>query len=169
VSVTNADDDEIRLYSAGEHDGNLGGRIGADALCAAAASGWAVGKSIRAFISIDAADEIRDMPTNYSINTAYPIKNLTGANTIANNWTDLLDQSIDMTLGAAGVMTASVFWISLSNADGSLHADNCSNATSNGGTGMFSGLTIRTDATWMANGSGSCSDAVNFSLLCLAF
>jgi hypothetical protein len=170
VSVTNTDDDEIRIFGAGLRDGALGGRAGADFLCSAAATGWAVGKTIRAFISITGTDEIRDMPANYGIDTTYPIKNLTGANTIANNWTDLLDQSIDMTLNAAGVMTTSgVFWISLSDVDGGLSADNCNNATTNAGGGMAVGLTVTADPTWMFTAPGACSDAANFDLLCLAF
>lgn len=91
----------IILYSTGTgHTGNLGGRTGADALCEgnkpAGYANW------RAFLSVNADDEIRNMPGNYGIPTGIPIKGPNGAQ-IASNWADLLDGTIAVTLIDAGV------------------------------------------------------------------
>ncbi len=106
--------------SAAHHNGKLGGRTGADGLCQASANRPAGYTSYRAFISVDADDEIRDMPGNYRVPTNVPIQSLNGT-VIANDWADLLDGSITVTLETAGVLTDWLWW-SASWTDGSLVA-----------------------------------------------
>jgi hypothetical protein len=97
ITVTALPAGAILLYqSSGYYQGNLGGRSGADAKCI---SSMPTGcGNARAFISVSAADEIRDMPSNYSFATNKPIywwNFSTGSGTImANNWADMLDGSI---------------------------------------------------------------------------
>ena len=65
---------DIVIFDAGgTYDGNLGGRAGADALCQASANRPAGYTNVRAFLSVDVNDEIRDMPGNYGIPTNLPI------------------------------------------------------------------------------------------------
>jgi hypothetical protein len=157
--------------SAVGRNGNLGGRAGADTLCQASANGPAGYINPRAFISVDANDEIRDMPGNYGVPTNVPIQSLTG-NVIATNWADLLDNTIAMTLQAAGVTTT--LWWSGSNGDGSLNADSCvgwtSAAPSEGG---ITGGAGATDLEWIQEGpqAASCggSTITTITVLCLAF
>jgi hypothetical protein len=104
---------QIVLYALpSPTDGNLGGRAGADALCQAAATRPAGYVSARAFISVSAADEIRDMPTLYGVPTNLPVVSLgtSPKTTLANNWADLLDGSIAASLQAAGVTLQGYVW-----------------------------------------------------------
>jgi large repetitive protein len=168
VSVTNNDNEEIRIFNTGAVDGNVGGRAGADALCTTAASGWAVGKTIRALISIDANDEIQDMPANYMVPTVVPIRNLAGTTTHADNWADLLDGSLDASLASGGVPTPS--WWSFSFSDGSLSILTCGGGTSNGGgdLGQY-GNASATGVGWITSNSQACSQNTQQRVLCLAY
>jgi hypothetical protein len=154
--------------SAGNRNGNLSGRSGADALCLASANRPAGYINFRAFISVDANDEIRDMPGNYGVPTNVPIQSL-GGTVIANDWADLLDGNIAVSLLNAGVLTGSPDWWSGSNDDGSLNASNCVGWTSAAGppVGGIAGRNIDTDPTWIIFGTASCD--MSFSVLCLAF
>jgi large repetitive protein len=169
VSVTNDDYEEKRLFETGFVDGALGGRAGADMVCTNAATGWAVGKTIHAFISIDANDEIQDMPGNYMLPTGGPIKDLTGTNTVADDWSDLLDGSLDVSLATAGVTSNG--WWSFSTSAGALKVGtNCLGGTSNGGgdSGEY-GHPNHTVPTWLDFGSAGCNDNVNLRLVCVAY
>ena len=81
-----------------------------------------------AFASFSYTEEIQDLPTTANLNTNLNIKSSSGK-LIAENWSDLLDGSIYMTLQSAGVTTTSLWW-SFSDSDGSLHSQNCSGGTS---------------------------------------
>ena len=104
----------IVMYSGGASNGNLGGRAGADTLCQ---NNLPTGLGteyihFRAFISVDAADEIRDMPSNYAVPTDLPITGPIGA-TIANDWAALLNSEAEPLLSsfsAAGITHSSNTW-----------------------------------------------------------
>ena len=82
-----------------------------------------------AFASFSSTEEIQDLPNTANLNTNLNIKSSSGK-LIAENWTDLLDGSIYMSLESAGVTTNS--WWSFSNSNGSFDStNNCSNGTSN--------------------------------------
>jgi len=151
-------------------DGNLGGRAGADALCAASANAPAGYANYRAFISVDANDEIRDMPGNYGVPTAGAIAGPTGT-LIANNWADLLDGSIANSLETAGVLGATFLaWRSGSNDDGSLDANNCLGWTSNaGGEQGAAGRRDRTNAEWIDNNIAPFCSADQVYVVCIAY
>jgi hypothetical protein len=168
VTVVNVDDDvEIRMFSAGGHNGAVGNRAAVNTLCSAAATGWAMGKTIRAFISLDASDEIQDLPgNNAGLPTTVPIKDLTGASTIADTWTDLLDGDIDVALGTAGV-TSNVWW-SFSTSAGALSVDNCNGGTDGTmGFGGQAGGHAAMDGTWMDTGNPACDTSRD--VLCIAY
>ena len=104
----------IILYQASNganFDGNLGGRAGADALCAASANRPAGYANYRALISTSASDEIRNMPANYSVPTNLPITGPgPGFTRVASDWANLLDGSIDASLATAGVIPGDDRW-----------------------------------------------------------
>jgi len=163
----------IILYQANDganFDGNLGGRAGADALCAASTNRPAGYTNYRAFISTSASDEIRDMPTNYSVPTNLPITGPgPGFTQVATNWANLLDGGIDATLSAAGVAPGDQRWWSGSSSDGQLGSSNCTGWTTNsvdvGGEGGNSTLTT---AGWMNDFTVPCSVS-NRLVLCIAY
>lgn len=116
------------------YTGNLGGRVGADIKCrdcldrpaACVGDAWA-------FISVSAADEIRDMLTTKGINEMAPwyFRDSTHAGVpAALNWTDLLDASVINTpfLGGLDGCAGGSYWTGSSTAGGwSVH---CSGWTS---------------------------------------
>ena len=76
--------DSIVFYPTPNVQGNLGGRSGADALCLRYLDNERISmfnnscSNVRAVISIDANDEIRDMASNYSIPTDRDLRSNTG-------------------------------------------------------------------------------------------
>ncbi|MEZ4223647.1 MAG: hypothetical protein R3B13_22045 [Polyangiaceae bacterium] len=161
------------LFHAGQQQSNLGGRAGADTKCATALASEAVlaGATSHAFISVSAADEIRDMPTTYSLPTNRPIVDVNGKK-IADDWADLLDGTIDVALDETAVLGAvgnnDSFWHSGSNADGSLHADNCSGWTVTSGAMQKAGRYKVTNSEWISwAATPACSG--QYRLLCIAW
>jgi hypothetical protein len=137
---------QITMFSGGGHQGNLGGRSGADLICGKRATKEF--EHIRAFLSVNSADEIRDMPDNYGVPTDWPIVGPTGVK-IADDWGDLLDGSIDMALSGAEIVTDDVSdWWSGSNADGSVHTNTCQEWTTNS-----SAVRGRSGSHWSATAS----------------
>jgi hypothetical protein len=122
------------------YTGNLGGRAGADTKCAADVNRPAGLTHIRAFISVTADDCIANMPDNYNFPDNVPIVAPDEVTVIADNWADLLDGSIDVSLYLANMLPASKsgYWWSGSTSNGTLSADNC-NAWSNA-DGSYSGM-----------------------------
>jgi len=159
----------IVLYSGGRHDGNLGGRAGADAICTSAAGGVPGYSNYRAFLSVNADDEIRDMPANYEVPTNAPIY-APNHYLIASNWSDLLDGSIRISLTAASILPDNRFWWAGSETNGAfLDYYYCggwvtSSTSMSGGTG----LSWKSDSTWISGYHYPCSDTTTY-LLCLAY
>ncbi len=161
----------IYMYNAGEHAGALGGRNGADALCAAGAP---PGTTIyHAFLSVTASDQVRYL-------LPYPWRNLSipiygaGANVIANSWADLWDGSIVMALQDALVLPGGSQWWSGSRSDGSFDTAStpslrsCSSwSTSASGTGVI-GLSIYgNDPAWVSAANQGCS--ASCYVICIAY
>ncbi|MFC2074937.1 hypothetical protein ACFLRA_01525 [Bdellovibrionota bacterium] len=165
----------IIIFGAGEHDGfAIGGRVGADALCAAAKPAEVSQRRVRAFITVSASDQIRDMPRNYGVPTNVEVLSPNGT-TLSSNWGDLLDGSIDVTLLAAGVRIDSfrqIFW-SGSQDDGSLSpAPGATCVGWSGVPGFFPGVAGQADLTtsWLGPTSEDCSGAgLGSDLICIAF
>lgn len=162
---------KVVLYQANNAFGitgvAIGGRSGADALCQSASNKPAGYSSYRAFISVTATDEIRDMPANYGVPTLYPVRSPNNT-LIANNWADLLDGTISMPLSAAGVSVGGpVEWWSGSGATGALVTGmNCNAWTSFGGgtTGRFDSAS----STWIYYSFQDCGSYAG-NLLCIAY
>jgi hypothetical protein len=150
----------------GSYKGNLGGRSGADALCvtAKAASFASLACThVRAFLSVNLADEIRDMPINYSVPTNLPVKRPNGT---------VIDSSFPSLL-AGGIMSSAApflgrdsFWGG-STEDGSL-LQTCGGWTiSDGSDGGTLGSMTATDDHWLLKGGWSCE--FDFPLVCLCW
>jgi hypothetical protein len=159
----------LYLFDGGGKAGALGGRAGADAVCqAAVASHSALGlTSVRAFLSVNASDEIRDMPVSYGFPTGVPIHGPTGVK-IADDWADLLDGSVDATLTAAQALATDYFYTG-SGSDGALDVHNCSGWTDSGT--LFDGhygSSYFTDARWVATGDATCG-LTQYHVLCLGW
>lgn len=157
------------LYAAPGIDGAIGGRSGADVACGQAAQGMAgvpLHATTRAFISVSAGDEIADMPARYGVPTN---RIITGPNQekIADDWADLLDGTIDMTLLAAGVMGMNN-WYSGSQADGTVDADTCGGWTVGSGSSGRYGYHGTTTSGWISSGDGVCGNELT-RILCLAW
>ncbi|MBI1909064.1 MAG: hypothetical protein HYS22_02715 [Deltaproteobacteria bacterium] len=155
----------IMFGTGGAGGGNLGGRAGADALCTASVGSLSC-NTIRAFISVSDADEIRDMPGNYGVPTTVAIQGSTGTK-IANNWEDLLDGTIPTSLATAGITDTT--WWSGSTTNGSL-SNNCSNWTTSsfvapGGQQAFANVT---DSNWISQSNQSCAVGA-LVVLCLCY
>jgi hypothetical protein len=87
-------DPAVYLFASPGQVGAIGGRSGADGRCTAAAPALSLPIAhTAAFISVTDSDEIRDMPSLYSVPTSLPILGPTGVR-IADDWADLLDGSI---------------------------------------------------------------------------
>jgi hypothetical protein len=159
----------LMLYNAGTPDGNLGGRTGADAICNASGNMPAGVKKVHAFISMSASDQISDMPANYGYQANLAIYGPDGTSMIANNWADMLDGSIAMSLDAAGILPAASTWLNGTNGSGNWAGlvSSCQSFVSNNGSDFsFVGLSNNTDSTWMTAGSVTCSDTTHY-LLCI--
>ena len=170
---------EIYLFQASTispngdlRNGQPTARQGADLRCSTSPPALPVScGQIRAMISIDATDEIRDMPANYGVPITQPIYPPGGASLrLATNWTNLLDAGVPLerTLTAAGLGSPNDWW-SFSLSDGSLSAANCVNGT-DGTFGPSPGLgdDNRTNTQWIQAAFGSFCSA-NGQLLCLCF
>ncbi|MBI4928432.1 MAG: DUF1554 domain-containing protein [Anaerolineae bacterium] len=157
------------IYSAGGHNGNLGGRSGADALCSAATNKPNNFTHYRAFISVTTNDEIRDMPANYGVPTNLPITS-SNSNLLANNWAELLDGNLANSLADAGVLPDNSIWWSGSQSDGSLlnfyECAGWTNSTTSRSGEI--GLSHQIDSFWISGYNTMCSDSTA-SLLCLAY
>ncbi|MCG7947188.1 MAG: DUF1554 domain-containing protein [Candidatus Thiodiazotropha taylori] len=140
-------------------DGGLGGRAGADTLCATDATNPSLA-NVRALISIDATDEIQDMPANYGVPTGEVIYQVDGTTQVATDWAHLLSDKNTTNLtniieaawaGVGGIWT-------FSNFDGSLDPNNCSNGGSSGaGVVGMSGLANTIDNNVFIAGNTTCS------------
>lgn len=157
----------IILYSAGDtYDGNLGGRSGADSMCVNSSNKPDGYSNFIAFLSVSADDEIRDMPTLYSVPTDVPIQSV-GGTRVANDWFDLLDGNIAFDLYEALGITGS--WFSGSNWNGSVHTDyTCAGWTVNTSIDYSQlGRSDATDTNWMSGSTLACK--YPFRVLCIAY
>lgn len=142
-------------------------REAADLLCDMHRTTAMGDRQVRALISIDGTDQIKDMAINFGLPIDLPFMGDLGV-LIANDFADLLNGSIASTLkdSVNRVLAGEMFWTG-SSADGTLLAsDSCSGFKSELGTGAV-GSSDAVDATWISIGADDCS--FNRKLICLAF
>jgi len=162
----------VYMYSAGTHTGKLttpyttSARADVDAICAPVLSSATMSviavpelKNHRAFISLSAADAIRNFPSRYGVPANWPVKSYGGAQ-IAWTWADMLDGSINMRLQDAGI--ANTFWWSGSTGDGGFDGDgNCSGWTdgTSGSQGM-EGAHNELSGDWLSRDARNCNNSL---------
>ena len=153
----------ITMYDGGMIDGNIGGRSGADALCAGnLPAGYT---NSHAFISVDSSDAIAGMAAKYAIPTTVEIKS-TFDISVANNWNDLIAGTFNADLSTARVLpsSTSLWWSGGRNGTGST----CNSWTDQ--TLTIHGGVARANASgggWMDALETSCSG--NVSVICVAY
>ncbi len=158
----------IMLFEIGPPtNGDLGGRLGADATCLANKPVESTHAYVRAFISVDINDEIQDMPTLYSFSSIEAIRSKNGT-LVANDWADLLDGSIADDLISAGVVSMASFWWSGSDNAGALTANHCSNWTDGISGSGDAGFTAN-DTNWINDMANPCNDMMQATVLCIAY
>jgi len=155
---------EIRLFATGPHDGDLGGRSGADELCVAAATGWATGKKAHALGSFSDGDQASTMPAMFGFPVDVPIRGLDGSKTISATWAGLFDGGIDVTLADAGVLFDD-FWTGSDTTGGHTTLD-CAGFTTTKGTGTC-GTSGAKDETWISYFTPGCT--LPLPLVCVAY
>ena len=167
--------------STATHQGNLKGtsqtaRAGADAICAneKPANLPASCSNIHAFLSVDANDEIRDMPANYGYDSAKPIywwHNTNGfneTNKIDNSWSAMLDGSILKTQYSGTGVSTSAHSGSLSYLGGVSGSQNCNGFTRTSSSVTRVGGASVTSPNWISYYSGGFDCGDSFSVRCAA-
>lgn len=139
-------------------------RVSGDALCEAkrAASHSNLNcLTTKVFLSIGSDDEIRDMPSNYLVPTNLQLQGPTGLK-IADDWANILDNSIDANFNAASIVTGSNFWGgSDSPNDGSVSGAAC-NAFTSSNDGVSGGVgQANITSFWLAVGALGCDFALH--------
>jgi hypothetical protein len=157
---------EIRLWvtNGAVGSGNLVNRTQLDIACDGDGDKPAVASSTtRAYISVDAADEIRDMPSLYNIPTNEAILQRIGAVQISANFAGLLDGAIDGAIGPGGTA-----WTGSTNAGALDAVNNCSNWTDNtaGSTGAIG--TDNNTNFYLDSGAPTCDDNTRH-LYCITY
>lgn len=154
-------------------------RATADELCVAAQGALTCPGGVRAFLGMSAIDEIRDMPSLYTVPTtgkpivssSYVSGACAGTNScIADDWATLMSGTIKHDLDAAGVfpLNSSAHWWSGSTAIGDIATNTCEGWTQNINDYMGAvGYSFATDSNWIAQDNYICT-TLNY-LLCLCY
>lgn len=169
--------DAVFIYrSQAKHSGNLGGRSGADAICAAdyTSRGLQLGcNAHHAVLSVEGNDDVLSMPTNYALPDDRPVVSEDHKTLLANNWGDLFvpleGQYLRQTLHAASVLPShnERFWTGTrSDPMGTLHPLTCSGWTASSGQGVH-GFGDTVDSSWItAPGAADCVQSLYVVCAC---
>jgi len=111
-------DETIIFATELRHDGALGGRNGADSICAAEVPPRFSCSAVHALISVSATDEIVDMPENYGFDELKRLfffnRTTGGFIRLANDWADALDSDIEVP-PAQGLGISEDYWTGSAN------------------------------------------------------
>ena len=139
-------------------------RQAADSLCINDLPTLLNGQTVHALLVIG-SDTIDLMPTALGVPTNLPIKGLNG-DVIANNWADLLDSSILVSLDTATNLGANEFYWTGANGNGTSAGADCSGWTTTSSGGIAGGSSDIT-AGWISSIGGLCNGARK--ILCIAY
>ena len=182
------DPDSIVFFATHElYTGNLGGRSGADAICLSNMDNKTISmvnhscSNVRAVISIDANDEIRDMATNYSIPTNVDLRGgSSGARfgiswdnfTSATNYIPITEYINEMSAGNTGASSTANellirYWSGSSGSGALLH--NCSNFTegSSVAEGTYGDASVIKSNQLFRKADDGCN--TKYKLLCICY
>ncbi|MEK7705125.1 MAG: hypothetical protein AAB426_09220, partial [Myxococcota bacterium] len=158
-------------------NGNIGGRLGADAKCAASTSAVAIcgyRTKVRAFLTVTIDDQLQSMPANFALAASAPITSLNGT-AFATDWMAMFVgdgtgaghwNEIPYSLATAGILPASTrFWSGTfrNTPSGATNAttiplETCSSFTNAGSTWLdlgVAGSSSKTNAGWLSDGTVS--------------
>jgi hypothetical protein len=144
------------FVSSTVYGGNLGGLVGADAICQQLAEDANLPGSYKAWLSDSAAS-----PSTRFVQSTGPYRLVNGTR-IARNWTDLTDESLDVPInrtqsGNAVADSATVWTFTKGNGTAiDANADNCGNWSSAAGNGDVGAHAFR-DSRWTDNGAQACN------------
>ncbi|MCC7460041.1 MAG: hypothetical protein IT286_01945 [Proteobacteria bacterium] len=141
-------------------------REAADLICEQARTADMEDREIRAFISINASDQIVDMPSKFGLPTDKPFIGDLGVR-IADNFAALFGSALEASLGMAvdGFEVDEKFWTG-TDENGFVDAENCNEWKSEAGIGAV-GLSTAIDQAWIKSENEACGSV--FKLICLAF
>jgi formylglycine-generating enzyme required for sulfatase activity len=146
--------------------GNLGGRAGADAFCRGAVPAGVQRRKIAALISVNGADEIRDLPNTAGVPRGRSLLSRDGRR-IADDWNDFLDGSLDVPFCDLGRGDCYSPWTG-SNPDGSVDPNATCGGWSTTDPGVQGKIGDQGAANnWLTRFDQGC-DASN-GLFCLAY
>ena len=156
-----------------QRTGNLGGRAGADALCESSLYKPTGTTRVKAFLSIDASDDLAQFETLFQFSGTKTINSL-NLTEMATNWTDLFDSpdpnNIITSMFDAGVLdqTSDQWWSGSYDWGGA--SDNCSSffIESNGVSGRY-GTANSITGNWI-DSMGAADENCDFTryVLCVA-
>lgn len=168
---------DVLIYSGGTHDGNLGSRSNADAICETAAASFPAlsGTQVKkAFISFSNTDRIKDL-VPYNSSPVYAVKTDGTTTLIKNKWKSLWN-GIDITIelmNALGIVSYGNWWSGCKN-DGLFESSaSCNSWTTNssGSSGTYGWLNHMWGDEWLAPEGESYTTGCNegWVILCVAY
>ena len=176
-SIPKPADSIVFYFTPPNFKGNLGGRTGADQICKNYLDNESISmfnnscSNVRALISIDSNDEIRDMVSNYNVPTNKALRGPTGLK-FGTSWDNLTNGSwnyrLDIILGVyqAGSDSTNTPWGG-STTGGALDGIHCSNFTSNSGEGRTLSSQNNYGPNFYGGANANCNEKK--SLYCICF
>ena len=139
-----------------------------DNMCKASSNKPVGATKVHAFISLGQPNSISNMPNNYNYNRCGKIYGPDGKSLIANNWNDLLDGFINMTLYAAGVLPDETEWWSASKETGDADTVKDCNVFQSNDIAYrgICGILNRTDAGWIRYTVPTCNNTRHILCIC---
>jgi hypothetical protein len=134
-------------------DGNIGGLVGADAMCAAAAATGSLPGGFRAWIS-----DSTDSPSTRLTQSSGPYHLVSGG-LVANNWADLTDGTLNVPISddEKGLFVGFVEVWTGTFADGTPSGRNCNDWSTTAAVGEYGTSTV-TNSGWSFTGGTNCPD-----------
>jgi hypothetical protein len=99
--------------TVGAFQGNMGGRAGADARCAAARTAFhpaLLCNRVHALLGVSAADRLADMAANHGVPQEAPVHRASDGVLVSSNWSDLVNASVPLIEVASTSKTSADFW-----------------------------------------------------------
>ena len=158
----------------------MGGRSGADAICLSDLDNESISlfnnscNSVRAVLSVDSNDEIRDMATNYSIPTNRTLRSISGVK-FADSWDNLTANGVDGRYSTRALGNAPEYhWTGTATGAGDVSNYTCSNWTSSSGSlnGRGGSLAMSNTTDAFLDKLFSAEDAwcgVKWSMMCICY
>lgn len=160
----------IYLFVGPTHHCDLGGRAGADALAASGLPASLKGKTVHAFISVSAEDDLAGMPAKFGFPADIPVKSPDGTVVLADSWAGLLGGDAPAGMPLSDTIGAPVggSWWSGSNLDGTVSDHTCSGWTDVNGTGEI-GITSGGGESWITSGGVGVPGGNDYLVLGIAY